>query len=123
MEAFAWLAILGKVSTMDNLRRRGLASGAISNLCVLGRKEMETVDHLFIHCQFSHTLWCSFLLRCVVLWCSLGTLVGTIEAWSCSRFYRCELDLGDLYLLISYGVFGKSGMTKCLKGLHRRWRA
>ena len=35
VEGFAWLVILGQVSTTDNLRRRGLASEAISELCVV----------------------------------------------------------------------------------------
>ena len=64
--------------------------------CVVCGKGMETVDHLFIHCEFSHTLWCRFLLRCSVLWCSPGTLVGMIEAWRCSSFHGCGLVLWRL---------------------------
>ena len=96
MEAFAWLAILEKVSTADNLRRRRLAFEAISDLRVLCKKGMETVDHLFIHCEFSHILWCRLLLRCSVLWCGPGTLAGMIEASRCSSFYGCGLVLWRL---------------------------
>ena len=48
VKAFEWLALSGKVSTVDNLRRRGLASMAILDIFVLCEKDCETVDCLCI---------------------------------------------------------------------------
>ena len=93
VEAFMWLALSGKVSTADNLRRRGLTSMAISDICVLCGKVNETVDHLFVHCEFSYSLWCRFLARCGVLWSLPRSLVGLVEAWRLSSFFGSSLIL------------------------------
>eukprot|EP00268_Persea_americana_P000277 TRINITY_DN10107_c0_g1_i2.p1 TRINITY_DN10107_c0_g1~~TRINITY_DN10107_c0_g1_i2.p1 ORF type:complete len:112 (-),score=12.99 TRINITY_DN10107_c0_g1_i2:315-650(-) len=77
----------------DNLRRRELGLKAISDLCVLCGKEMESIDHLFIHCKFSHSLRCSLLRRCGVLSGRPGSLAGTIQAWRYSSFSRSGLIL------------------------------
>ena len=73
---FARLAVTRKVSTADNLRRRAFASKAISDLCVMCRKGRETVDHLFVHCEFAHSLWCRLLVQCGIFWCSPRSLTG-----------------------------------------------
>lgn len=73
-EVFYRLAVSGKVSTTDVLGRKGLSLETISELCVLCGKEMETIDHLFLHCEFAFSLWCYFLKRrvfrgaCLVRW-------------------------------------------------------
>lgn len=45
VEAFMWLALSRKVSMADNLRRTGLTSVAISDICMICGKDNETVDH------------------------------------------------------------------------------
>lgn len=35
----------------DNLRRKGISSKAIPDICLLCGKERETVDFLFLHCE------------------------------------------------------------------------
>lgn len=47
MEAFYWLAVASKVSTADNLRRRGMLADSISDTCSLSGKEGESINHLF----------------------------------------------------------------------------
>lgn len=69
VEVFCWLAVLEKVfSTKENVRRRGLSSYAISDLCVLFGKEGKTIDQLFLYCGFAYSFWCSFLGRSGVSW-------------------------------------------------------
>lgn len=50
VEAFCWLVVVGKISTAD-LLRRGLLSKTISDTCCMCRREVETIDLLFIHCN------------------------------------------------------------------------
>ena len=50
VDAFCWLAVVGKGSTVDNLRR-GLTSNNNSNTCVMCSKEEEFVDNLFLQCE------------------------------------------------------------------------
>ena len=87
VETFMWMALFGKASTTDNLRRRGLDSAAVSNLCVLCGKDNETIDHLFVHCKFSYSLWCRLLAWCGVLWSFPKSLVGLSKAWRFSSIF------------------------------------
>lgn len=54
VETFCWLVVSRKVPTMEFLRRRGILSEEFSGLCHLCRLDFEGVDHLFLHCDFSH---------------------------------------------------------------------
>ena len=51
VEAFCWLVVTGKISIVDKLRRRGLASNNISSTCVICGKEKESAIYLFPHCE------------------------------------------------------------------------
>lgn len=79
VEAFCWLAV-GKISTTDVLRR-GLTSDIISDTCRLCGREMESIDHLFIHCGVASSIWRYFLNECGVSWCFPGSLAMLFEAW------------------------------------------
>jgi hypothetical protein len=45
---FAWSAALWKIITMDNLRKRHVIE---VNWCCMWKRNMESVDHLFLHCE------------------------------------------------------------------------
>lgn len=78
VEAFCWLVVTGKTSTVDNLRRRGLTTDTISDKCSLGGREIESIDHLFIHCNVASAVWGHFLKECGVVWCLPGSLLELI---------------------------------------------
>lgn len=80
VEPFCWLAVAGKISTTDVLRR-GLMSDIISDTCRLCGREMESIDHLFIHCHVASSIWRYFLNKCGVSWCFPGSLAMLSEAW------------------------------------------
>ena len=46
MGIFSWEAAWGKILTLDNLKRRGMA---FANRCFLCEEDEETIDHLLIH--------------------------------------------------------------------------
>lgn len=79
-----------------------MPSEAISDLFVFCEKERETIDHLFLHCEFSHFLCCQMLDRSGVLWCSSQSISSTIEAWGLSPFSGCGL---ILWRLIPFAIF------------------
>ena len=79
VEAFFWLAMLGKILTADVLRRRGLVSDTISYMCCLCGREMESVDHFFIHCGVTSSIWGFFLKQCEVTLCFPGSLPMAFE--------------------------------------------
>uniref|UniRef100_A0A2N9ED53 Reverse transcriptase domain-containing protein n=1 Tax=Fagus sylvatica TaxID=28930 RepID=A0A2N9ED53_FAGSY len=51
---FSWTSALGKVLTIDNLRKRGLI---IQEWCCMYKRSREDVDHLFLHCSVAMELW------------------------------------------------------------------
>lgn len=61
VKAFCWLVVAGNISTADLLRRRGLLLKAISETCCMCRREVMAIDHLFIHCNVSSSIWRHFL--------------------------------------------------------------
>ncbi|CAN0922513.1 Putative ribonuclease H protein At1g65750 [Linum grandiflorum] len=61
VQCFVWLVYYKRIATVDNLQRRGLQ---MVNRCVLCLEDLESVDHLFLHCKFSSLVWskvCSLL--------------------------------------------------------------
>ncbi|KAL6350127.1 hypothetical protein AAG906_004065 [Vitis piasezkii] len=50
---FAWGASWGKILTLEQLQRRGYS---LANRCFLCLSEVETVDHLLLHCVKTRTL-------------------------------------------------------------------
>jgi hypothetical protein len=51
-----WRLLRNRWPTKDNLRRRGVIS-LDSQLCVSGCGQIESADHLIIHCPFFGSLW------------------------------------------------------------------
>ena len=49
-----WIAGRNGILTIDNLVKRGQVLVNRCCLCFCGE---ETVDHLLLHCKFSHVLW------------------------------------------------------------------
>ena len=45
---FVWTAVLGKILTLDNLRKRQLI---MINICCLCKLDGETVDHILLQCE------------------------------------------------------------------------
>ena len=54
VKAFCWLVVIGKVSTVDNIRRRGFTSNDLLDSCVMCGK--ESINYLFHHCEVAATL-------------------------------------------------------------------
>jgi hypothetical protein len=50
---FAWSAALGKILTMDNLRKQNLI---VVDWCCMCKKSGKTIDHLLLHCEVARAL-------------------------------------------------------------------
>lgn len=87
VEAFYWRVVSSKVSTVDNLRRRGILLDDYFDICVLCGMERENIDHLsFIINEFTQFIWCRFLDKCGVYWCMPSTVAKVFEAWGIPFF-------------------------------------
>ena len=57
--------MLGKILTIDNLKKRHLI---VINRCYLCKSDRETIDHLLLHCEIAHTLWYAIFSRFGLSW-------------------------------------------------------
>ena len=81
VEAFCWLAVAAKISSVDNLKIRGLTASTITDTCVMCHKELKLVNHLLLHCEFTSSVWGHVIGRCGVDWCYLEKIADAAESW------------------------------------------
>jgi hypothetical protein len=75
---FTWTAVLGKLPTIDNLRKRNMV---IVNRCCLCKNAAESIDHLFLHCILAKDLWDSVLLSFGVSWVMPCRVRMLVDCW------------------------------------------
>uniref|UniRef100_A0A2N9IE81 Reverse transcriptase zinc-binding domain-containing protein n=1 Tax=Fagus sylvatica TaxID=28930 RepID=A0A2N9IE81_FAGSY len=83
---FIWTASLGKVLTIDNLRKRKLV---IMDWCCMCKEAGESIDHLFLHCYTARELWGLILSMFGVWWVMPRHVVDLLACWN-GRTRRCR---------------------------------
>lgn len=51
---FVWMTVLGKILTLDNLRKRHVI---VMDWCCMCNKNGKTIDHHLLHCEMARALW------------------------------------------------------------------
>jgi hypothetical protein len=75
---FSWTAALGKLLTIDNLRKRHLI---IVDWCCLCKSSGESVDHLLLHCSLAWELWSMVFGLFGVCWVMPGQVLQLWTGW------------------------------------------
>jgi hypothetical protein len=70
--------VLGKILTIDNLRKRNLI---VINRCCLCKSDGETIDHLFLHCEIARSLWYAIFNRFGLSWVMLSKVADLFACW------------------------------------------
>jgi hypothetical protein len=65
---FVWTAALGKILTLDNLRKRRKMNIMVMEWCYICKQCGESTDHLLLHCEVAHELWNMFFQLFGVNW-------------------------------------------------------
>lgn len=107
-----WLAIQGRLATCDRLAKFGIHHDP---LCILCKRENETIDHLIFSCPFSAEVWQGMLKwknhhRCCHGWSqevqiatpqlyTMAFTVATYHIWkerNSRKFQNCVTDVPSL---------------------------
>jgi hypothetical protein len=75
---FVWSAALGKILTLDNLRKRQVV---VINRCFMCKKDGESVDHLLLHCEVARALWCNILSQLGLSWVMPSSVLDLCACW------------------------------------------
>ena len=85
---FSWTAALGKILTIDNLRKRHLV---ILEWCYMCKRCGESVDHLLLHCPFAFEMWSMVFCLFGICWVMPQRVVDLLDCWSCN--FRCHRNI------------------------------
>jgi hypothetical protein len=55
--AFSWMALMDRIPSKANLRRRNILAPGEPCICVLCGQREETTSHLFLHCEEASRIW------------------------------------------------------------------
>ena len=69
---------LGKVPTLDNLRKRGII---VVRWCCMCKHSGEFVNHLLLHCEVAQALWSVVFSLFDVTWVMPGGVVELLACW------------------------------------------
>ena len=75
---FFLLMLQDKIFTLDNLEKRGQY---IPNRCILCKHQLESVNHIFIHCPYSMEVWDLLTKKYGVCWCKPSNVLDLFCQW------------------------------------------
>jgi hypothetical protein len=79
---FVWTASLGKILTLDNLRKRGLI---VVEWCYMCKRSGESINHLLLHCEVARTLWSVIFSLFGVKWVMNERVLDLLACWKGQR--------------------------------------
>jgi hypothetical protein len=79
---FVWTAALGKILTMDNLRKRNIIA---TEWCCMCKKSGESIVHLLLHCEVAVEVWNMVCQLFGVMWVMPGSLTECLGSWRAQK--------------------------------------
>ncbi len=78
IKIFYWLFIQIKISTTENLEKRGFVS---PNICYLGDCVAKNANNLFLKCHYTLEIWSSLLSKMNLHWVFLNSIHDFFDQW------------------------------------------
>ena len=75
---FVWMAVLGKILTMDNLCKKNII---VTKWCCMCKKSGESIDHLLLHCEVALEVWNMVCQLFDIMWVMPGSLKECLGSW------------------------------------------
>ncbi|CAN0839651.1 Putative ribonuclease H protein At1g65750 [Linum grandiflorum] len=98
VQAFVWMVYYKKVATVDNLQRRGMQ---MPNRCVLCYSNIETVNHILLHCSFTIKVWNLISSVLSIYGPSQGDIRDVIRTW---KGMNCSADFAVAMKALLHGI-------------------
>jgi hypothetical protein len=111
---FSWLATLGKILTLENLKNRHVI---MINRCCMCRKTEKSMDHLLLHCDVASALCNSLFSSFKLSWIIPRWVIDLLACW-CLQVGQGVLRSEKWRPLAFFGAYGGKEITRTL----RTWR-
>jgi hypothetical protein len=95
---FIWTPSLGKVLTIDNLRKRQLV---LLDWCCMCKEDGESIDHLFLHCNAANELW-QLVFSMFGIWWAMPYLV--VDLLACWTGHNCKTSSAAIWGVIPHCI-------------------
>ena len=76
---FSWTVALGKILTIDNLRKRHFV---VLEWCFMWCG--QSVDHLLLHCPIASEIWSMIFCLFGICWVMPQRVADLLDCWSCN---------------------------------------
>ncbi|WMV14448.1 hypothetical protein MTR67_007833 [Solanum verrucosum] len=76
---FTWLLAKQAVLTHENLNKR---KPNLRSSCYLCEEQVETVNHLFLHCKWTDQLWQMFIQKRKIKWTKPRSIIEVLQCWN-----------------------------------------
>ena len=75
---FVWVAALGRILTIDNLRRRHVI---VLDWCCMCKESGESISHMLLHCPVARELWSFMCSNFGIQWVMPGGVLNLLYCW------------------------------------------
>ncbi|WMV30621.1 hypothetical protein MTR67_024006, partial [Solanum verrucosum] len=79
IKCFTWTTLKNAILTLDNLNRRKLQ---LVNRCFMCLNNLESVNHLSLHCPVAAALWNMFISIAGINWILPQSVKEVVGSWS-----------------------------------------
>lgn len=86
VQFLCWLIWRGRIKSSDLLLRIGVLNPNASTLCVFCKSEVETMNHVLLHCHLVWRVWSDIVKWWNLCWVIPGLVEELLQWWSGIRF-------------------------------------
>ena len=84
---FVWIATLGTILTIDNLRKK---KALILDWCYMRKSKGESVDYLLLHCPIVYEFWSMVFTLFDIHWVMPKSVVELLACWQGNFGHHCN---------------------------------
>ena len=85
---FGWLVWNGRIKSGDLLLKFGVLDDVADIRCGFCESEIESVDHVFLHCMYVHKVWTDCLKWWGMIWVTPKSVCDLLIWWQSFKFKK-----------------------------------